>query len=84
MNIILIGPPASGKGTQAKHLKEEFGFIHLSTGDMLREISSKQNKLANEIKSLIDNGHFVSDELIIEVVKNKLNEMNYFIGNVKE
>ncbi|HAJ77476.1 MAG TPA: adenylate kinase [Clostridiales bacterium] len=78
MNIILIGPPASGKGTQAKLLKEKFGFIHLSTGDLLREISSKQNKLANEIKSLIDNGHFVSDELIIEVVKNKLNEIGYF------
>ena len=81
MNIILIGPPASGKGTQAKRLKEEFGFIHLSTGDMLREISSKQNRLANEIKSLIDNGHFVSDELIIEVVKNKLNEIGYFSDN---
>ena len=75
MNIILIGPPASGKGTQAKLLKEKFGFIHLSTGDMLREISSKQTPLSNEIKSLIDNGHFVSDELIIEVVKNKLDEI---------
>ena len=78
MNIILIGPPASGKGTQAKFLSERFGFIHLSTGDLLREISSKQSKLANEIKSLIDNGHFVSDELIIEVVKNKLNEIGYY------
>ena len=75
MNIILIGPPASGKGTQAKLLKEKFGFIHLSTGDMLREISSKQTPLSNEIKSLIDNGHFVSDELIIEVVKTKLDEI---------
>jgi adenylate kinase len=75
MNIILIGPPASGKGTQAKLLENEFGLKHLSTGDMLREISSKQTSLANKIKSLIDNGQFVSDELIIEVVKNKLNEI---------
>ena len=75
MNIILIGPPASGKGTQAKFLSEKFGFIHLSTGDMLREISSKQTDLAKEVKSLIDNGHFVSDELIIEVVKQKLVEL---------
>ena len=75
MNIVLIGPPASGKGTQAKYLEKELGFIHLSTGDMLREISSKQGELASEIKSLIDNGHFVSDELIIEVIKNKLNEI---------
>ena len=80
MNIILIGPPASGKGTQAKLLQKEFGFKHLSTGDMLREISSKQNELANKIKSLIDNGQFVLDELIIEVVKNKLNEINFQKG----
>ena len=84
MNIILIGPPASGKGTQAKLLKEKFGFIHLSTGDLLREISSKQNQLANEIKYLIDNGHFVSDELIIEVVKNKLIEIGYYDTNFQK
>ena len=76
MNVILIGPPLCGKGTQAKLLKEKFNLIHLSTGEMLREISSQNTKLAKEIKSLIDNGHFVSDELIIEVVKNKLDEIN--------
>ena len=75
MNVILIGPPLCGKGTQAKLLKEKLNLIHLSTGEMLREISSQGTKLANEIKSLIDNGHFVSDELIIEVVKNKLKEI---------
>ena len=75
MNVILIGPPLCGKGTQAKLLKEKFNLIHLSTGEMLREISSHGTKLANEIKSLIDNGHFVSDELIIEVVKNKLDDI---------
>lgn len=80
MNIILIGPPASGKGTQAKLLKEKFGLFHLSTGDLLREISSQSTPLANEIKSLIDNGKFVSDELIIELVKNKLNETISYSG----
>ena len=75
MNVILIGPPLCGKGTQAKLLKEKFNLIHLSTGEMLREISSQGTKLANEIKSLIDNGHFVSDELIIEVVKNKIDDI---------
>ena len=75
MNIILIGPPASGKGTQAKLLEKELKLVHISTGDLLREISSQKSKLANEIKSLIDNGHFVPDEMIIELVQNKLNEI---------
>lgn len=80
MNIILIGPPASGKGTQAKLLKEKFGLYHLSTGDLLREISSQTTALANEIKSLIDNGKFVSDDLIIELVKNKLTDTKSYTG----
>lgn len=92
MNIILIGPPASGKGTQAKLVENKFGLFHLSTGDLLREIVSRANEvqshlestndiksqnldLANQIKNLIDKGQFVSDELIIQLVKDKLNEI---------
>ena len=76
MNIILIGPPACGKGTQAKFLCDKFGLFHLSTGDLFREISSQNSPLANEIKSLIDNGKFVPDELTIKLVENKLSEID--------
>ena len=76
MNIILIGPPACGKGTQAKFLCDKFGFFHLSTGDLFREISSQNSPLANEIKSLIDNGKFVPDELTIKLVEKKLSEID--------
>ena len=76
MNIILIGPPACGKGTQAKSLCEKFGFYHLSTGDLFREISSQNSPLANEIKSYIDNGKFVPDELTIKLVEKKLGEID--------
>lgn len=89
MNIILIGPPASGKGTQAKLLENKFGLFHLSTGELLREIVSHVNdiqshdkstnetesQLSYKIKSLIDKGQFVPDDLIIQLVKEKLAEI---------
>ena len=76
MNIILIGPPACGKGTQAKSLCKKFDLVHLSTGDLFREIVSQNSPLANEIKSYIDNGKFVPDELTIKLVENKLSEID--------
>lgn len=69
MNIVLVGPPASGKGTQAKMLAEKFDLVHISTGDLLRNIATQKSKLANQIKLLIDNGQMVSDELITELLK---------------
>lgn len=75
MNIILIGPPACGKGTQAKLLKDKFNLFHFSTGEALREIASQPTKLGLEIKSHIDKGEFIDDKTIIELVKNKLNEI---------
>ena len=75
MNIILIGPPASGKGTQAKLLKEKLGLVHISTGDLLREIVSQKSELAYQIKNLIDNGKFVPDEMIVELVQKKLDDI---------
>jgi len=68
MNIILIGPPASGKGTQAKKIKDRFNLNYLSTGDMFREISNQNTSLSNEIRSLIDKGKMVPDELTIKLV----------------
>lgn len=68
MNIILIGPPACGKGTQAKRLKDLFGLNYISTGDLFRQITKQNSDLANEIRSYIDNGRFVPDELTLRLV----------------
>ena len=74
MNIVLVGPPASGKGTQAKMLAQKFNLVHISTGDLLRNITTQKGKLADEIRALIENGNFVSDELITELLKQHLSQ----------
>ena len=76
MNIVLVGPPASGKGTQAKMLAEKFDFVHVSTGELLRNIVTQESELAKEIKLLIENGKFVSDELITRLLKEHLKSID--------
>ena len=73
-NIILIAPPAAGKGTQAKILEEKYHIPHISTGDLLRNEINSNSNLANEIKKLIDNGLFVDDNIVLELVKNRINK----------
>ena len=68
MNIVLIGPPACGKGTQAKKITDRFHLNYLSTGDMFRKLANQNDKLSNEIKSYIDKGFMVPDELTIKLV----------------
>jgi len=71
--IILFGPPASGKGTQAKLLADTFKIPHISTGDLLRAIKSdKSNPLSQELSDLMDNGKLVSDELISKMVAERI------------
>lgn len=72
-NIIFIAPPASGKGTQSKLVSEEYNIPHISTGDLLREEINKGSSLGKEIKKLIDNGKFVSDETMTELLMDRLN-----------
>lgn len=71
-NIIFIAPPAAGKGTQSNLLKEKYGYVHISTGDMLREVIASGSTLGMEVKNIIDKGELVSDELIINLIKDKL------------
>lgn len=76
MKVVLLGAPGSGKGTQAKFISEKFGIPHISTGDMLRlekESGSERGKL---IASLIDNGQFVSDEMIISIIEDRIAEQD--------
>ncbi len=67
-NVILIAAPAAGKGTEAALLKEQYNIPHISTGDILREKAKENSELGREIKSKIDNGEFVSDDLIIDIL----------------
>ena len=80
MNIILIAPPAAGKGTQAGLLKEEFNLYHLSTGDLLREIAASNTDLGKEIKNLIDNGKLIDDELMVRLLKEKISYLKDING----
>ncbi|MFH1360593.1 MAG: adenylate kinase [Candidatus Omnitrophota bacterium] len=72
MNIILLGPPGAGKGTQAKLLKEEFGLTHISTGDLLREEMGKDSPLGQKVKKYVESGGLVPDEIVTEMIEQKL------------
>ena len=76
MKIVFIAPPAAGKGVQASMLEKNLGMYHLSTGDLLREIASSDTDLGLEVKGLIDNGLFVSDELMLKLLKEKINSLD--------
>jgi len=68
----LLGPPGCGKGTQAQKLIREFGFVQLSTGDMLRAAISKGTEIGMQAKSIIDKGELVSDEIVIGIVRDRI------------
>lgn len=72
MNLILFGPPAAGKGTQAKRLVEERGFIQLSTGDMLRAARASGSELGQQVAKLMDEGSLVSDDIVIALIDEQL------------
>lgn len=72
MNIIFMGPPAAGKGTYASLIKEDFKIPHISTGDLFRAIALENTPLADEVRSYIDNGLLVPDELTIKLVIERL------------
>ena len=73
INLILFGPPGSGKGTQAKKLAEDYHFLHISTGDLFRFEIGNQTELGLEAKSYIDRGALVPDEITIGMLRNKVN-----------
>ena len=69
MNLILFGPPGAGKGTQGDNLANDYNLVKISTGDLLRKEIKKKNKLGYKIKSIVDKGSFVSDELIHSLIE---------------
>ncbi|MBI2026860.1 MAG: nucleoside monophosphate kinase [Deltaproteobacteria bacterium] len=72
MNLIFLGPPGAGKGTQTKKLIEEFGFIHLSTGDILRQLIRSRDTLGLQAQIYMDQGKLVPDGLILEMIQTKM------------
>ena len=74
MNIILLGPPGAGKGTQAKMIAETFSLPHISTGDMFRETAASGSELGKKLQSFMSKGALVPDDVVIEIVKNRLSK----------
>ncbi|MBI1272253.1 adenylate kinase [bacterium] len=72
MNVIFFGPPAAGKGTQAKIIQERYGLQQLSTGDMLREEVASGSDLGRKAKLIMDRGELVSDEIVIEMIAKRI------------
>ncbi|MYK33434.1 MAG: adenylate kinase, partial [Boseongicola sp. SB0670_bin_30] len=72
MNIILIGPPGAGKGTQARILEEERGMVQLSTGDMLREARTSGTEMGKKVADIMDSGGLVTDEIVVGLIEEKL------------
>ena len=72
MNIILLGPPGAGKGTQAQFLVEERGMVQLSTGDMLRAAKTSGTEMGKRVAEVMDRGELVTDEIVIGLIREKL------------
>src|SRR5579884_1250494 len=72
MNVLVLGPQGSGKGTQAKRIRAVYGIPHIATGDMIREMKELPTELGRELKQVYDRGDLVSDELMIRLIRDRL------------
>ena len=72
MNLIILGPPGSGKGTQARRMQDHMGVLQLSTGDMLRALASSGSELGIKAKALMDAGNLVPDDVMIDMIAERI------------
>ena len=82
MILIFFGPPGAGKGTQANLVSKNIGIPHLSTGDILRDILKKENDISKKIKKIIDSGKLVSDDILNQIVSDRINKQDCLNGYI--
>ena len=80
MIIILLGPPGSGKGTQANFIQNKLSIPHLSTGDILRQSVKNETDLGNKVKNIMAKGELVSDDLVLDVIKERVSQSDCSLG----
>lgn len=74
MNIILMGPPGCGKGTQAQRIQEKYGMVHLSTGEMLRAAAAAGTEMGLKAKAILDRGDLVPDDMVIGIIAERIED----------
>ena len=72
LNIVLLGPPGAGKGTYARILSQKYGIPTISVGDLFRAAIKEENELGKKVKAYVSSGDLVPDEIVVDVVKNRL------------
>ncbi len=80
MNLVLLGPPGSGKGTQAKRIGQTRGLSHLATGDMLRAATASGSEFGMRVKGIMDSGQLVPDDVIVEMIAQRIAEPDCHTG----
>lgn len=80
MHVVLMGPPAAGKGTQSNFLKQEYGMQHFSTGDELRAEIASGSELGQKVQAVMDAGELVSDDIIMAIIEDRLSRPEYQDG----
>ena len=82
MNILLLGPQGSGKGTQASKICGTYGLAHIATGDMIRQMKDQPDELGRELKAVYDRGDLVDDDLMIRLIRGRLDRGDTYLGFV--
>ena len=82
MNVIVLGPQGSGKGTQAKKIASTYGVPHIATGDMIREMKERPTELGRELREVYDRGDLVNDEMMIRLIRDRLDRGDTLPGFV--
>ena len=80
LRVIIAGAPASGKGTQCEFLREEYGLVHLSTGDMLRAAVAEGTEIGKKAKGLMAAGKLVGDDIVIGIIKDRIQQSDCDTG----
>lgn len=81
-NVILIAPPAAGKGTQAKLIASTYNIPHISTGDLLRKEINDQSEIGLQVKAVLDSGKLVSDDIVLKLLENRIIESDCLNGYI--